>query len=57
MGMKFMMWIPSHKKGNERADQSAGDAVKNGMEWHAPVRPSDFLPLSRVRLLEGSQSG
>jgi hypothetical protein len=31
--------------------------VKNGIEWHAPVFPSDFLPLSRVRLLEGCQSG
>jgi hypothetical protein len=52
------MWIPSHVgvRGNKRADQ-AGDAVENGMEWHAPVRPSDFLPLSRVRLLEGWQSG
>jgi hypothetical protein len=26
-------------------------------KWHAPFRPSDFLPLSRVRLLEGWQSG
>jgi hypothetical protein len=40
----------------KRADQLAGDAVKNGMEWHALVRPSDFS-LSRVRLLEGWQSG
>jgi ribonuclease HI len=54
-----MMWIPSHVgiKGNERADQLKGDAVENGIEWHAPVHPSDFLPLSRVRLLEGWQSG
>jgi hypothetical protein len=33
-------------RSNERADQLAGDAVENGIEWHAPVRPSDFLPLS-----------
>jgi hypothetical protein len=44
-------------RGNERVDQLAGTAVKNGIEWHAPFRPSDFLPLSRVRLLEGWQSG
>jgi hypothetical protein len=31
--------------------------MENGIELHAPVRPSDFLPLSRVRLLEGWQSG
>jgi hypothetical protein len=31
--------------------------VENGIEWHAPVRPSDFLALSRVRLLKGWQSG
>jgi hypothetical protein len=42
---------------NERADQLVGDAVKNDIEWHAPVRLSDFLLLSRVRLLEGWQSG
>jgi hypothetical protein len=41
----------------ELADQLAGDAVENGMKWHVPIRPSDFLPLSRVRLLEGWQSG
>jgi hypothetical protein len=54
-----MMWIPSHVgvRGNERAGQLAGDAVANGIEWHAPVRSSDFLPMSRVRLLEGWQSG
>jgi hypothetical protein len=28
-----------------------GDAVENSIKWHAPVRPSDFLSLSRVRLL------
>jgi hypothetical protein len=33
-------------KGNKRADQLTGDAVENGIEWHAPVRHSDFLPLS-----------
>jgi ribonuclease HI len=46
-----MMWILSHAgvRGNERAYQLAGDAVENGMEWHAPVQPSDFLSLSRVR--------
>jgi hypothetical protein len=44
-------------RGNERADQLAGDAVENGIEWHAPVRPSDFLPLSRAKLLEGWQGG
>jgi hypothetical protein len=44
-------------RGNERADKLAGDAVENAIEWHAPVRPSDFLPLSRVRLLKGWQSG
>jgi hypothetical protein len=42
---------------NERADQLAGDAVENGVEWHAPVRPSDCLPLYRVRLLQYWQSG
>jgi hypothetical protein len=39
-------------RGNKRADQLAGDAVKNGIEWHAPVQSSVFLPFSRVRLLE-----
>jgi hypothetical protein len=44
------MWIPSHVKvrGNKRADQLAGDVVENGMEWHAPVRPSDYLSLSTL---------
>jgi hypothetical protein len=42
-----MMWIPSHVgvRSIEWADQWAVDAVKNG--------PPDFLPLSRVRMLEG----
>jgi hypothetical protein len=54
-----IIWTPSHVgvRGNDRAHQLAGDAVENGIEWHAPVRPSDFLPLSRVRLLESWQSG
>jgi hypothetical protein len=54
-----MIWIPSHVgvKGNKRADQLVGDAVENSIEWHAPVQPSDFLPLFRIRLLEGWQSG
>jgi hypothetical protein len=54
-----MMWIPSHVgvRGNEWADQLAGDAVENVIEWHALARPSDFLPLPRVRLLEDWQNG
>jgi hypothetical protein len=44
-------------RSNERLDLWADDAVENGIEWHAPVRPSDFPPLSTVRLLEGWQSG
>jgi hypothetical protein len=49
MKLIHMMWIPSHAgvSGNQRAYQLAGDAVQKG----------DFLPLSRVRLLEGWQSG
>jgi ribonuclease HI len=34
-------------RGNERADQLVSDAVENGIEWNAPVRPSDFLSLSK----------
>jgi ribonuclease HI len=51
----YMVWIPSHVvvKNNVRADQLAGDAVKNGMDWRASVLPSDILPLCRVRLLQG----
>jgi hypothetical protein len=53
-----MMWIPSNSgvRVDERADQMAGDAVENDIEWNATVRLSDFLPLSKVRLLEGWQS-
>jgi hypothetical protein len=54
-----MMRIPSFVgvRGNERADQLASGAAENGIEWHAPVRPPDFLPLSGARLFEGWQSG
>jgi hypothetical protein len=47
-----MMCIPSHVgvRGNKRADRLACDTVKNGIEWHAPVCPSDFLHFSRVIL-------
>jgi hypothetical protein len=50
-----MMSLSSHvrERGNEQVDKLAGDAVENGIEWHAPVQPFGFLPLSRVRLLEG----
>jgi hypothetical protein len=43
-------------KGKERLT-SWQDAVENGIEWHALIRPSHFLPLYRVRLLEGWKSG
>jgi hypothetical protein len=45
------MWIPSHvgARGNKWADELAGDAVENG--------PSDFVRLSRIRLLKGWESG
>jgi hypothetical protein len=40
---------------NQRADQLAGDAVENGIEWFDFL---DFLSLSRVRRLDsGWQSG
>jgi hypothetical protein len=54
-----MMWIPLHVgvRGNERVAQLAGDAVEKAIEWHSPVRPSDFLHLSRVRLLDCWQIG
>jgi hypothetical protein len=43
-----MMWIPLHVGvwGNKRADQLASDAVEHGIELHARVRPSDFVPLA-----------
>jgi hypothetical protein len=51
-----IMWIPSHvaigMMGNERADRWAGEAVQGDTEFAAPVRPSDFRPLSRVRMLD-----
>jgi hypothetical protein len=52
-----MMWIPSHVgvMCNHGADQ-AGDAVENDIEWYVTDRLSDFLLLSRVRLLGGRQS-
>jgi hypothetical protein len=31
--------------------------VENNKKWHAPIRPSDFFALSRVRLLEDWQGG
>jgi hypothetical protein len=54
-----IMWIPSHVgvMGNERADRLAGEAVQGGTEFAAPVRPSDFQPLSRARLLDGWHCG
>jgi hypothetical protein len=42
------MWMHVGVRGNKRDAQLAGDAVENGIEWHALVRPSDFLPLSRI---------
>jgi hypothetical protein len=53
-----MMWIPSHVEvmGNERPGHMACDAVKNRIVWFEPVRPSDFLPLSKVRLLNVRQA-
>jgi hypothetical protein len=51
------MWIWSHVGviGNERADRLAGEAVQDDTEFAAPLRPSDFQPLSRVRMLDGWQ--
>jgi hypothetical protein len=51
------MWIPSHigAMGNERANCLAGGAVQGDTEFAAPVQPSDFRPLSRVRMLDGWQ--
>jgi ribonuclease HI len=54
-----MMWVLSHVgvRDNERADQLASDALESGIKWHTPVQPFDFLPLSRIRLFQGWQSG
>jgi hypothetical protein len=51
------MWIPSHvdMMSNERADYLAGEAVQGDMEFAAPVRPSEFRPLSRVSMLDSWQ--
>jgi hypothetical protein len=51
------MWIPSHVcvMVNERADRLIGEAVQGDTEFAAPVHPSDFRPLSRVRMLDGWQ--
>jgi hypothetical protein len=48
-----MMWILSHVrvKSKKRADQLEGDAMENSMEWHAPDRPSDFFPLSTLKII------
>jgi hypothetical protein len=53
------MWIPSHVgvMSNERADRLAGEAAHGGTEFATPVRPSDFRPLSRSRMLDGWQCG
>jgi hypothetical protein len=50
-----IMWIPSHVgvMGNKRAERMAGEAVQGDTEFAASVRPSDFQPLSRVRMLDG----
>jgi hypothetical protein len=52
-----IMWIPSHVgvMGNERADRLASEAVQGDTEFAAPVRPFDFRPLSRGRMLDGWQ--
>jgi hypothetical protein len=49
------MWIQSHVgvMSSEQADRLAGEAVQGDTEFVAPVRPSDFRPLSRVRMLDG----
>jgi hypothetical protein len=53
----YIMWIPSHVgvMGNERVDHLAGEPVQGVTEFAAPVQPSDFRPLSRVRMLDGWQ--
>jgi hypothetical protein len=52
--IKFFFIHPNVEiRGKKRADQLAVDAVENGIEWHAPVRPPDFLPGKAVgRLAE-----
>jgi ribonuclease HI len=42
-----IMWILSHVgvRSNDRADQLAGDAVENGIEWHAYVLSFKFSPI------------
>jgi hypothetical protein len=51
------MWIPSNVvvMGNERADRLASEAVQGDVEFAAAVRPTDFRPLSRVRMLDNRQ--
>jgi hypothetical protein len=52
-----IMWIPFHVgvMGNEQADSLACEAVQGDTEFAAHVRPSDFRPLSRVRMLDSWQ--
>jgi hypothetical protein len=52
-----MMWVPSHVgvMGNKRAERLAGEAVQGDTEFAAPVRPSDFRPVSEVRMLDSWQ--
>jgi hypothetical protein len=52
-----IMWIPSHVgvMSNERANRLAGEVARGGTEFAAPVRPSDFRPLSVVGMLDGWQ--
>jgi hypothetical protein len=55
-----IMCIPSHVgvMGNERTDRLAGKAVQGDTEFAAPIRPTDFPPLSRVRVWKvGSVAG
>jgi hypothetical protein len=39
---------------SERANHLAGEAVQGDTEFAAPVRPSDFRLVLRVRMLNGS---